>query len=103
MFLIFLTFLILQKKSFKFSKYKNIQESGSCSHLILVLNNNNKWIYEKQNICYAKYCYKMKIFSILGWCGGLGQKWPMKQLSTMHKQTILKHIIQPINFIRINV
>ena len=44
------------KKSFKFSKYKNIQESGNCSQLILSLNNNNKWIYEKHNICYAKYC-----------------------------------------------
>ena len=36
-------------------------------------NNNNKWIYEKYNICYAKYCYKMKIFSISGWGGGSGQ------------------------------
>ena len=40
----------------------------------LVLNNNNKWIYEKHNICYTKYCYKMKIFRILGWGSGSGQK-----------------------------
>ena len=64
-FLIFLTFYIA-KKSFKFSNYKNIHESGNCSQLILLLNKNNKWIYEKHIICYVKYCYKMKILSILG-------------------------------------
>ena len=65
LFLIFLTFYIA-KKSFKFSKYKNIEESDNCSELVLLLNNNNKWIYDKHNICYATYCYKMKIVSILG-------------------------------------
>ena len=101
-FSIFLTFYFAEK-SLKFSKYKNIQESGNCSQLILLLNNNNKCIDEKYNICYAKYCYKMKIFNILGYGGSPGPKWPVKQLSSMHKQTTLKDIIQPLNFIKINI
>ena len=68
-FLIFLTFYIA-KNSFKFSKYNDIQESGNCSQIILLLSNNNKWIYEKHN-----YCYKMKILSILGWVDGSDQKY----------------------------
>ena len=52
----------------------NIQESGNCSQLILLLNNNNKCIDEKYNICYAKYCYKMKIFNLLEYGGGSGSK-----------------------------
>ena len=101
LFSIFLAFYFA-KKSFKFSKYKNIQESGYCSQLILLLN-NNKCIYEKYNICYAKYYYKMKIFNILRYGCGSGPKWSVKQLSSMHKQTTLKDIIQPLNFIKINI
>ena len=78
-FLILLTCYIANK-SYKFPNFKNIQESGNCSHLILLLNNNNKWIYVKHNIYRPKYCYKMKIVSILGWSGVSGQKWPMNQL-----------------------
>ena len=63
------------RKILKIFKYKNIQESGNCSQLIfLLLNNNNKCIAEKHNICYAKYCYKMKIFNILGYGGSPGPK-----------------------------
>ena len=99
---ILLTFYFAEK-FLKFSKYKNIQESGNCSQLILLLNNNNKCIDEKYNICYAKYYYKMKIFNILEYGGGSGSKWPVKQLSSMHKQTTLKDISQPLNFIKINI
>ena len=50
-------------------------------------------IYEKHSIGYRKYCYKMKIFNTL-WSGvDPDKKCPMKQLSSMHKQTALKHII----------
>ena len=52
---------------------------------------------------YAKHCYKMKIFSMLGWGGGPFQKWPVNQLSSMHKQTTLKHIIQTLNIIQTNI
>ena len=45
-YLIFLTFYFAEK-SLKFSKYKNIQESGNCSQLILLLNNNNECVDEK--------------------------------------------------------
>ena len=100
-FSIFLTFYFAEK-SLKFSKYKNIQESGNCSQLTLLLNNNNKCIDEKY-ICYAKYCYKMKIFNILGYGGSPGPKWHVKQLSSMHKRTTLKDISQPLNFIKINI
>ena len=55
---------ILPPKSFKCSKYKNIQESGYCSKLHLLLNNNKVLIYKKHNIYYPEYCYKMKIFTI---------------------------------------
>ena len=81
----------------------NIQESGNCSQLILLLNNNNKCIDKKYNICRSKYCYKMKIFNILEYSGGSGSKWPVKQLSSMHKQTTLKDISQLLNFIKINI
>ena len=47
--------LYLAKKSLTFLKYKNIQK-----------NNKKKLIYEKRNIFYQKYCYKMEIFNILG-------------------------------------
>ena len=79
-----------------------MQESSNCPQLILLLN-NNKYIYEKYNICYAKYCYKIKFFNILGYGGGSGPKGPVKQLSSMHKQTTLKDIIQPLNFFAINI
>ena len=72
-FSIFLTFYFAEK-SLKFSKYKNIQESGNCSQLILLLNNNSKCIDEKYNLCCAKYCYKMKFFNILECGGGSGSK-----------------------------
>ena len=101
-FSIFLTFYFAEK-SLKFSKYNNIQKSDNCSQLILLLNNNNKCIDEKYNICHAKYCYKMKIFNILEYGGGSGSKWPVKQLSSMHKQTTPKDISQPLNFIKINI
>ena len=58
------SFFILPPKSFKCSKYKNIQESGYCSKLHLLLNNNKVFIYKKHNIYYPEYCYKMKIFTI---------------------------------------
>ena len=101
-FSIFLTFYFAEK-SLKFSKYKNIQESRNYSQLILILNNNNNCIDENYNICYAKYCYEMKIFNILGYGGSPGPKWPVKQLSSMYKQTTLKDISQPHNFIKINI
>ena len=58
------SFFILPPKSFKCSKYKNIQEAGYCSKLHLLLNNNKVLIYKKNNIYYPEYCYKMKIFTI---------------------------------------
>ena len=45
----------------------------------------------------------MKIFNILEYGGGSGSKWPVKQLSSMHKQKTLKDISQPLNFIKINI
>ena len=58
------SFFILPQKSFKCLKYKNIQESGYCSKLHLLLNNNKVLIYKKHSIYYPEYCYKMKIFTI---------------------------------------
>ena len=58
------SFFILPPKSFKCSKYKNIQESSYCSKLHLLLNNNKVLIYKKHNIYYPEYCYKMKIFTV---------------------------------------
>ena len=72
-FSIFLTFYFAEK-SLQFSNNKNIQESGNFSQLILLLNNNNKCIDEKYNICYAKHCYKIIFFNILLYGGSPGPK-----------------------------
>ena len=84
-------------------KYKNIQESRNRSQLILLLNNNKKYFYEKLDICDAKYCYKMKMFSLVGWVWQLRLKIISETISFMHKQTTLKHIMQVLKFITINI
>ena len=51
--------------------FQSNNQVSPCENLI-----NKKLIYEKQNICYQKYCYKMKIFSIVEWGVGPGQNDP---------------------------
>ena len=61
-----------------------MQESGYCSKLHLLLNNNKVLIYKKHNIYYPEYCYKMKIFTIYIW---VGWWWSMSKIT--HETTFI--------------